>query len=131
MNYGCLRSPRAELDRRRRPRSFAYKRTGRGQRRAQRTFLFDEVLWHPANETKCRRGILVGFSSAGLALVTRSDGSIRRGMEIMPGKKDQNSRWRGSVVVTRVDRLSDSLDLVAAEYPDFVTPTADEKAAGV
>jgi hypothetical protein len=38
-------------------------------------------------------------------------------MQITPDKKDLGCRWRDPVVVTRVDRLSDMLDLVAAEYP--------------
>jgi hypothetical protein len=39
-------------------------------------------------------------------------------MHITPSKKGRNGRWQEPVVVTRVDRLSDMLDLVAAEYPD-------------
>jgi hypothetical protein len=39
-------------------------------------------------------------------------------MQITPGKKNRSCRWRDPVVVTRVDRLSDNLDLVAAEYPE-------------
>ena len=113
------RTQRAELDRRSSPRTFGYKRLNHSRRRAKRTHqLFDEVFWHRPDDAQSRRGILVGVSSAGLALVTEHDHAVRAGMQIVPGKNDRDCHWRGPVVVARVDRLSNMLDLVAAEYPD-------------
>ena len=117
MAYNSNRTQRAELDQRSSPRTFGYKRLNHRRRRAKRTQqLFDELLWHRPDDAQSRRGILVGVSSAGLALVTEHDHAVRAGMQIVLGKKDRNCRWRGPVVVTRVDRLSDMLDLVAAKY---------------
>jgi hypothetical protein len=117
MAYNSNRTQRAGLDQRSSPRTFEYKRLDHSRRRAKRTHLFDEVFWHRAVDPKFRRGILVGVSSAGLALVTEHHHAVRPGMQITPDKKDLGCRWRDPVVVTRVDRLSDMLDLVAAEYP--------------
>jgi hypothetical protein len=97
---------------------YEYKRLDHTRRRARRTHLFDEVYWHKADDVKPRRGILVGVSSTGLALVTEHHPAVRAGMQMTPSKNGRNGRWREPVVVTRVDRLSDMLDLVAAEYPD-------------
>lgn len=118
MAYNSNRTRRAEPDQRSSPRTFGYERLNHSRRRAKRTHLFDEMFWHRADDPKFCRGILVGVSSAGLALVIEHHHAVRAGMQITPGKKDRGCRWRGPVVVTRVDRLSDMLDLVAAEYPD-------------
>ena len=118
MAYNSNRTQRAERDQRSSPRTFGYKRLNQGRRRAKRTHqLFDEVFWHRPDDAQSRRGILVGVSSAGLALVTEHDHAVQAGMQITPRKKHRRCRWRGPVVVIRVDRLSDTLDLLAAEYP--------------
>ena len=124
MTNSRQRTQPAELDRRHSSRTFGYTRPDPSRRRARRTHLFDEVFWQRADDRKCRRGILVGVSGTGLALVTEHHYAVREGMQITPGKKDRGCRWRGPVVVTRVDRLSDMLDLVAAEYPDPVLAMA-------
>ena len=111
------RTREAEPDRRSSPQTFGYERLNHSRRRAKRTHLFDEVFWHRADDPKFCRGILVGVSSAGLALVTEHDHAVQAGMQITPRKKHRRCRWRGPVVVIRVDRLSDTLDLLAAEYP--------------
>jgi len=119
MAYNSNHTQRAELHQRSSPRTFGSKRLNHSRRRAKRTHqLFDEVFWHRPDDAQSHRGVLVGVSSAGLALVTEHDHAVWVGMQIVPGKKDRDCRWRGPVVVTRVDRLSDMLDLVAAEYPD-------------
>ncbi len=87
-----------------------------GRRRARRTQLFSEVLWHNESESTARRGILVGVSDTGLALVTDHRIVPRPGARIVPEKKRAHRRWGEPVVVTRIDRLSDELDLVAAKY---------------
>ena len=117
MRHSSQRTPKAELDRRRSSRTFGCTRPGRTRRRANRTHTFDEVFWRREDDAKCRRGILVGVSQTGLALVTEHGHAIRAGMPITPNKDARNGRWSEPVVVTRVDRLSDMLDLVAAEYP--------------
>lgn len=116
MTNSRQRTQRAELDRRHSSRTFGYTRPNHSGRRARRTHLFDEVFWQRADDPKCRRGILVAVSGTGVALVTEHDHEARAGMHITPSKKGRNGRWREPVVVTRVDRLSDMLDLVAAEY---------------
>lgn len=118
MTYNSDRTQRTELDQRSSPRTFGYKRPDHSRRRAKRTHMFDEVFWHRPDDPKFCRGVLVGVSRAGLALVTEHHHAVRAGMQITPGKKNRSCRWRDPVVVTRVDRLSDNLDLVAAEYPE-------------
>ena len=117
MTHSYQRTQRAELDRRCSARTFGYTRLNHGRRRARRTHLFDEVFWRQTDDPKCRRGILVGVSSTGVALVTEHDHDAKAGMQITPSEKGRNGRWRERVVVTRVDRLSDTLDLIAAEDP--------------
>ena len=105
-------------DQRRAPRTFEYKTRNRGRRRARRTQVFDEVYWHREGDIKFRRGILVGVSGTGLVFVTEHHHAIRAGMQIRPSAKHAHRRWRNPVTVTRVERLSDMLDLVAARYSE-------------
>ncbi len=129
MTYSDQRTQSAELDRRNPPRAFGYTRPNQGRRRARRTCLFEEVFWQRADDPTCRRGILVGVSGTGLGLVTEHDHEARAGMQITPSRKGRSGRWREPVVVTRVDRLSDTLDLVAAKYPEPARAMAYEGTA--
>ncbi len=116
MTDSFQRAQQSELNRRQSARTFECSRSSPSRRRARRAHLFDEVFWQRADAPNYRRGILVGFSATGVALITDHDCAVRAGMQITPSKKGRNGHWRKPVVVTRVDRLSDILDLVAAEY---------------
>lgn len=120
---------RAELNRRHSSRTFGHAQLNCGRRRATRTHLFDEVHWRSLDDPRCRRGILVGVSGAGVALVTEHDHQARAGMQITLSKKGRNRGWREPVLVTIVDRLSDLLDLVVAEYSDPAPAIAWKEAA--
>jgi hypothetical protein len=117
VTHDVLHPPRAILDRRTRSRSFSYTRPTPGRRRARRTYLFDQVFWNRDHEPKCQRGILVGVSDTGLALVVEHRQASRPGMCLKPTTKKPNEHWCELAVVTRVDELSETLDLVTAAFP--------------
>ncbi|UCE58989.1 MAG: hypothetical protein JSU63_16290 [Phycisphaerales bacterium] len=93
------------------------------RRRARRTHLFSEVLWKREDDTRLRRGVLVGVSGTGLAMVVDHKHAAKAKMLLIPDKNGHHRYWSKPAVVTRVEQLSDTLDLVAAKYPD-----ADESA---
>jgi hypothetical protein len=85
--------------------------------RPLRTSLLEEVLWRVQGEPLARGGILVGLSSTGLALVTEYQDAPTAGSWIRPCGHRSSGPWSGAVVVTRVDRLSETLALVAGSRP--------------
>ncbi len=89
-----------------------------GRRRARRTYLFSEVRWSGGDETRTCRGVLVGASETGVALITEHGMTPRPGTRIAPSKQARHRRWHRPVAVVRVDPLSDRLDLVAGRYHD-------------
>ena len=95
---------------------------GLGRRRARRTHLLAKVGWRVEGEGLRRTGVLVGVSGTGLAMITDHQASVRCGARIHPTPDDQHPGWRKPAVIRRVDRISDALDLLAAEY---VEPTTD------
>lgn len=103
------------IDRRRKARA------GLGRRRSDRTNLFRQILWRTPDEEKARRGLLVGVSATGLAMLTEHEDSPRPGARILSGGPALRGRWPAAVV-TRIDRLSGLLDLVAAEYVSNAKP---------
>ena len=123
MTHHVHHPPRALLDRRTCFRSFGYTRPTSARRCARRTYLFDEVFWHRDHEPKYWRGILVGVSHTGVALVTEHRHAIRPGMRLRPTTQNPSEHWCELAVVTRVDQLSEMLDLVAAEFPPARRPS--------
>ena len=88
-----------------------------GRRQSRRTNVFDEVFYHRPDDEKYHRGVLVGISHVGLAIVTERRHAVTEGMRLMPTSAE-HSRWRTPATVKRVERLSDLLDLVAACFPE-------------
>jgi hypothetical protein len=74
------------------------------------------VTWRVERETQVRSGVLVGVSESGLALLTERAISPKPGMRILPTRQGEQRGWSRSARVTRVEPLSDLLDLIAAEY---------------
>ncbi len=87
-----------------------------GRRRSDRSPLFRHVFWRTVGEERARKGLLVGVSATGLAMLTERQDSPSPGSRITSGKRARRHRWPGTAVVTRIDHLSGLLDLVAAEY---------------
>ena len=96
---------------------------GLGRRRARRTHLLAKVRWRVEGEERRRRGVLIGVSETGLAIITDHHTSVPCGARICPAPGDQHPSWRRPAVVRRVERISDALALLAAEY---VVPATDD-----
>ena len=94
-----------------------------GRRRSLRTILFTDVCWGELGAQRAKRGVIVGISDHGLAMLTECADTPRPGSRIQPRKHGRRARWFRKAVVTRTQSLSDSLDLVAAAFP--TTPAAD------
>lgn len=94
------------------------RRRGLGRRESARVSLCHNIYWHRGDDTDLRSGVLVGLSASGLALLTETTDTPKPGARIVPGPRPGRGGWRRPAVVTRVERLSGLLDLVAAEYPD-------------
>ncbi len=86
------------------------------RRAARRTFLFEEVFWRAETDTKAHRGILVGVSDTGLALLTDRQEAPRPGTRFVSSRTDKQKRWRRAVVVQRVEPISENLGLVCGRY---------------
>ncbi len=86
------------------------------RRAARRTFLFEEVLWRSETDTKAHRGILVGVSDTGLALLADREDAPRPGTRFVSSRTDKQKRWRRAVVVQRVEAISENLGLVCGRY---------------
>ena len=88
-----------------------------GRRRSERTVLFTDVFWREERNGKAHRGVVVGVSQHGLAMLTDYQTTPRPGARLVPGKHRQYARWLQTAVVTRTESLSDALDLVTATFP--------------
>ena len=94
---------------------------GLGRRRAHRTHLLAKVGWLVEGEGRRRTGVLVGVSGTGLAMITDHHASAQCGARIYPTPDAQHPSWQRLAVIRRVDRISDALDLLAAEYVEPAT----------
>ena len=87
-----------------------------GRRRARRTLLFEDVTWCLLDEDRAHRGVVVGVSHAGLALITQHEDTPPLGAYITPRLRRRHGSWRRPAWVARVEPLSPGLDLVAGDY---------------
>lgn len=83
------------------------------RRRADRTFHFDEIYWSDKTADFQKRGILVGKSETGVALLTGHRDTPQLGSRVHLAKSSGHDQ---QAEVNRVDRVSDIYDLIAAEY---------------
>lgn len=74
---------------------------------------FADIAWCVLGERRIRRGVLIGSSETGLALLTHPADTPRLGQRIIP-RPAVAQRPRPARVV-RIDHVSGVLDLVAAE----------------
>ncbi len=86
------------------------------RRAARRTFLFEEVLWRGESDKEAHRGILVGVSDTGLALLADRRDAPRPGTRLVSSRADGQKRWRRAVVVQRVEAISENFGLVCGRF---------------
>ena len=86
------------------------------RRRAPRREVFQDVAWRRAGHRRTRRGVLVGVSRTGFALVAEAEDTPRVGAVLVPSVDHPASVWRQPAVVVRTETLSGTLNLIAAEF---------------
>ena len=87
-----------------------------GRRRARRALMFENVTWCLLDEDCAHRGVVVGASRAGLALITQHADTPPLGAYIAPRPRQRRDPWHKPARVTRIEPLSSDLDLVAGDY---------------
>ena len=80
-----------------------------------------DVRWRQGAEDVDREGVLVGLGARGLAIMAPHEPPSRPGSRLVPVDGAIRAGWTKPVIVKHIDRISDSLDLIAAEY--LVGPT--------
>lgn len=106
------------------------KRANLGRRSSERIAEYRPVWWREEGVEDPRVAWLVEESAHGLAIVTESQDTPRLGTRIMPHEHLKRRPRHRPAVVTRTDRLSDLLDLTAAEYIDGIA-TSDQPEGNV
>jgi hypothetical protein len=91
-------------------------RAGPKRRRSQRKFLFDDVGWQGETDERTHRGVLVSVSRHGLAMLITRGHTPPVGMAIHPARRRSHRAWRHAAVVTRIEPVSQALNLVAADF---------------
>jgi len=90
---------------------------GRERRDAARTPDYREIWWALCEQQAARcSGWLVGRSASGLTMITENTNTPGQGARILVAVNRAPRSRVEHVTVTRTERLSDLLDLVAAEY---------------
>lgn len=99
---------------------------GSGARRAcDRLPVFEEAKWKALDDRSWRKGFLVSVSGAGLALLTNQDETPSSGDQIQ--LRLRTRVWQRPARVIRIDHVSGTMDLVAAEFRPEATPTPQDQ----